>query len=95
MPELAPVNWETNSAAWALIVGEWTTDCSTRLAISSNFRFVIAMSELTGVMEEVFATRPREEMFKRTGIQFLPFNTLFQFFAHARRASQRKLVRSC
>src|SRR5262245_62174557 len=37
-----------------------------------------------GVMEEVFAQVPREEIFLRTGIQFLPFNTLFQLWSHAR-----------
>ena len=36
-----------------------------------------------GVMEQVFARVPREEIFERTGIQLLPFNTLFQFYAHA------------
>jgi len=35
-----------------------------------------------GVMEHVFARLPREEIFARTGIQFLPFNTLFQLYAH-------------
>src|SRR5262245_11719045 len=34
-------------------------------------------------MEDVFAQVPREEIFLRTGIQFLPFNTLFQLYAHA------------
>jgi rhamnulokinase len=37
-----------------------------------------------GVMEQVFEVAPREEIFARTGIQFLPFNTLFQLFAHNR-----------
>jgi rhamnulokinase len=37
-----------------------------------------------GVMEQVFARVLREEIFERTGIQFMPFNTLFQLFAHAR-----------
>lgn len=37
-----------------------------------------------GVMEQVFERTPREEIFARTGIQFLAFNTLFQLFAHAR-----------
>jgi len=37
-----------------------------------------------GVMEEVFARVPREEIFARTGVQFLAFNTLFQLYAHAR-----------
>jgi rhamnulokinase len=36
-----------------------------------------------GVMEKVLAQIPREEVFARTGIQFLAFNTLFQLYAHA------------
>jgi rhamnulokinase len=35
-----------------------------------------------GVMEQVFERTPRAEIFARTGIQFLAFNTLFQLFAH-------------
>jgi len=41
-------------------------------------------SRTEGVMEQIFARVPREEIFERTGIQFLQFNTLFQLFAHAR-----------
>jgi rhamnulokinase len=37
-----------------------------------------------GVMDEVFEIVPREELFERTGIQFLELNTLYQLFAHAR-----------
>ncbi|HEU0183689.1 MAG TPA: rhamnulokinase family protein [Blastocatellia bacterium] len=37
-----------------------------------------------GVMEQVFELAPRSEIFARTGIQFLAFNTLFQLFAHAK-----------
>lgn len=37
-----------------------------------------------GVMDQVFRLVPREEIFSRTGIQFLVFNTLFQIYAHAR-----------
>jgi rhamnulokinase len=37
-----------------------------------------------GVMEQVFASMPRDEIFARTGIQFLSFNTLFQLVAHVR-----------
>lgn len=36
-----------------------------------------------GVMERVFTRIPREQIFERTGIQFLPFNTLFQLYAHS------------
>lgn len=35
-----------------------------------------------GVMDQVFARVSRAEIFERTGIQFMPFNTLFQLFAH-------------
>jgi rhamnulokinase len=34
------------------------------------------------MMEQVFALIPRAVLYKRTGIQFLPFNTLFQLYAH-------------
>jgi rhamnulokinase len=47
------------------------------------------------VMEQVFTRVPREEIFQRTGIQFLPFNTLFQLYAHAREgipAAAQKLL---
>lgn len=36
-----------------------------------------------GAMAEVFRCMPRAEIFARTGIQFLDFNTLFQLHAHA------------
>src|SRR6266850_2042637 len=36
-----------------------------------------------GVMNQVFARVTRPEIFERTGIQFLVFNTLFQLYAHA------------
>lgn len=35
-----------------------------------------------GAMEKVFESVSRKEIFHRTGIQFLVFNTLFQLFAH-------------
>jgi rhamnulokinase len=41
-----------------------------------------------GVMEQVFARVSREEIYAVTGIQFLPFNTLYQLYA-ARRATPR------
>lgn len=36
-----------------------------------------------GVMEEVFARISREDLFTRTGLQLMPFNTLFQLYAQA------------
>jgi len=38
-------------------------------------------SRTDGAMEEVFEIIPREEIYRLTGIQFLPFNTLFQLHA--------------
>ena len=49
----------------------------------------------TGVPAQVFARVPRAEIFRRTGIQFLDFNTLFQLEAHRREglpASARRLL---
>ena len=37
----------------------------------------------TGAMEAAFHMMPKAEIFKRTGSQFLPINTLFQLVAHA------------
>jgi rhamnulokinase len=43
-----------------------------------------------GVMEEVFQKVTREEIYRATGIQFMPINTLYQLFA-ARRDSPKLL----
>lgn len=48
-----------------------------------------------GAMERVLRAVPREEIFQRTGIQFLQFNTLFQLAVHAREglpAGARRLL---
>jgi len=37
-----------------------------------------------GVMEEVFRKMPKEEIYRETGIQFMPINTLYQLFAAQR-----------
>jgi rhamnulokinase len=48
-----------------------------------------------GAMERVLREVPREEIFQRTGVQFLRFNTLFQLHVHAREglpAGARRLL---
>jgi rhamnulokinase len=50
-----------------------------------------------GVMEEVFRKVPREEIYRATGIQFMPINTLYQLYAAHRNtpsvvAAARQLV---
>jgi rhamnulokinase len=37
-----------------------------------------------GVMDEVFRKVPKEEIYRATGIQFMPINTLYQLFAEQR-----------
>ncbi|HEY6187590.1 MAG TPA: rhamnulokinase family protein [Pyrinomonadaceae bacterium] len=44
-------------------------------------------------MEQVFALVPREEIFERTGIQLMAFNTLFQLYAHALEGFPRRAAR--
>jgi rhamnulokinase len=39
-------------------------------------------SRTQGVMEEVVGRISREDLFTRTGLQFMAFNTLFQLYAH-------------
>jgi rhamnulokinase len=44
-----------------------------------------------GVMDDVFRIVPREEIYRRTGIQFMPINTLYQLFA-ARRETPKVIA---
>jgi rhamnulokinase len=46
-----------------------------------------------GMMEKVFTQMPREEIFERTGIQFLVFNTLFQLYAQAQTGIDERSAR--
>jgi rhamnulokinase len=39
-----------------------------------------------GIMEEVFRVVPKEEIYRATGIQFMPINTLYQLFAAQRQS---------
>lgn len=39
-------------------------------------------SRTNGIMEQVLARVSRESLYARTGIQFQPFNTLYQLYAH-------------
>jgi rhamnulokinase len=46
-----------------------------------------------GIMEQLFAQIQREEIFARTGIQFMPFNTLFQICAHSQEGLRHDATR--
>jgi sugar (pentulose or hexulose) kinase len=43
-------------------------------------------SRTANIMDEVFSIVPKEVIFNETGIQFMPFNTLFQFYATKKEA---------
>jgi rhamnulokinase len=45
-----------------------------------------------GVMEEVFEIIPRSEIYRLTGIQFMPINTLYQLYAYKKH--QPELIKS-
>src|SRR5207244_6405346 len=45
-------------------------------------------SRTAGVMEQVFRLVPREEIYRATGIQFMPINTIYQLFAARRDTPQ-------
>jgi len=47
-----------------------------------------------GVMAEVFRCIPPEEIYRRTGIQFMPINTLYQLYALARRQDPQLQIAS-
>src|SRR2546428_13922094 len=46
-----------------------------------------------GIMDEVSARLGRADIFDRTGIQFLPFNTIYQLVAHARQGWPERAAR--
>ena len=50
-------------------------------------------SRTQGVMDEVFARITKQELFTRTGLQLMPFNTLFQFYANASEGIPREAHR--
>ncbi len=52
-----------------------------------GFPYAYRDDRTRGVMEEYFKRTPREKVYERTGIQFLPFNSLFQLFAMVRQRS--------
>lgn len=45
-----------------------------------------------GIYDAAFALMPKEEIYRRTGLQFLPFNTLFQLLAQRRTRGERAFV---
>jgi len=64
-------------------IDTWGVDCALLdgrgMLLGDPFHYRDSRTE--GVMEEAFKRVPRHEIFEHTGIQFLPFNTLYQLLA--------------
>lgn len=64
-------------------VTTWGVDCGYigkgNFLLSNPFHY--RDSRTDGVMEEVFNVVPKREIFEKTGIQFMPLNTLYQVYA--------------
>ena len=56
---------------------------------SSATRSTTATRDNRGAVERVHARIPQEDLFARNGLQFMPFNTLYQLEAAARHAAVR------
>jgi rhamnulokinase len=52
-----------------------------------GFPYAYRDDRTRGLMEKFFKKTPREKVYERTGIQFLPFNSLFQLYAMVRQQS--------
>jgi rhamnulokinase len=57
-----------------------------------DFPFQYRDSRTEGRMEEAFARMPKEEIYRRTGIQFLYFNTLYQLLAETFSGKEKTLL---
>jgi len=77
-PDLASIGLDTWGVDFALL------DRDDRL-IGNPYHYRDPRTD--GMMEEAFRRVPREEIFERTGIQFMQLNTLYQLFSMAFRNS--------
>ena len=79
---------EYGSQVVSLGVDSWGVDYGLLDAngglLSQPFQYRDARTD--GMMEEAFRHMPREEIYRRTGVQFMFFNTLFQLLAEKRGA---------
>ena len=69
-------------------VDSWAVDYGLVDATGASWRSPVCYRDerTASVLADVFERVPRAEMFARTGIQFLDFNTLFQLHAHCAKA---------
>jgi len=55
-----------------------------RCGLLQGMPFQYRDGRTAGVMEQIWTRIPPDVLYARTGVQFLPFNTLFQLYAHER-----------
>ena len=70
----------------SLAVDTWGVDFGLLSAEGTilGLPFAYRDNRTQGVMEHFFKRLPKKEIYARTGVQFLPFNSLYQLFAWAR-----------
>ena len=68
--------------AWAWMDGEWTTPCLMPTGKRIGHSFCYRDARNVPAMEKTFSMVPQERLYEITGIQFLPFNTIYQLVAH-------------
>ncbi len=74
---------ETGGRLTSLAVDTWGVDYALLDASGRLVANPVHYRDLRtdGIMERVFARVPREELYERTGIQFMPINSLIQLYA--------------
>ncbi|MEW5901339.1 MAG: rhamnulokinase family protein [Acidobacteriota bacterium] len=77
---------ETRVPAEGLAVDTWGVDFGLIAGDGSvlGLPYAYRDSRTRGAMEEFFRLMPKEEIYERTGIQFMPFNSLFQLYVLVR-----------
>ena len=68
--------------AWAWMDGGWTTRCWMPRAIALATPYCYRDARNVPAMEKTFSKISRERLYEITGIQMLPFNTVYQLMAH-------------
>ena len=87
---------EATLIAWVWTVGEWITSCLMPQASALATLFAIAMLATCPPWQKAFSKVSQERLYEITGIQFLPFNTIYQIDGArggvSRRVGARRLL---
>ena len=75
-------NTKAALTAWEWMAGVWTIRCLMPRASALATPFVIATPATSPPWRRAFSKVPQERIYEITGIQFMPFNTVYQLVAH-------------